>query len=75
MVPEYRSPPEESRWIISESFLTGHLDQALSRPAIDGDLPIAPLEALIYLKLKSPHRKDEADLVELLRVNDSTLLP
>ena len=48
----------------------GHLDQALSQPAIDGDLPIAPLEALIYLKLKSPRRRDEADIIELLRVND-----
>ena len=48
-----------------------HLEEALSRPAVDGDLPIAPLEALIYLKLKSPRRRDEADVVELLRVNDS----
>lgn len=48
-----------------------HLQEALSRPAIDGDLPIAPLEALIYLKLKSPRKKDEADVVELLRVNDT----
>ena len=47
-----------------------HLDEALSRPVLDGDLPIAPLDALIYLKLKSARRRDEADVVELLRVND-----
>jgi hypothetical protein len=47
-----------------------HLEEALSRPVIDGGLPIAPLDALIYLKLKSPRRRDEADVVELLRVND-----
>lgn len=48
----------------------GHLEQAVSRPVVDGNVPIAPLEALIYLKLKSPRRRDEADVVELLRVND-----
>ena len=47
-----------------------HLEQALGRPAGGEDLPIAPLDALIYLKLKSPRRRDEADVLELLRVND-----
>ena len=49
-----------------------HLEQALDRPVVDGDLPIAPLEALIYLKLKSPRKRDEADVVELLHINDPT---
>ena len=44
--------------------------QPVSRPAGGEDLPIVPLEALIYLKLKSPRRKDEADVVELLRIHD-----
>jgi hypothetical protein len=48
----------------------GHLQQALYMPRAEGDLPIAPLEALIYLKLKSPRRRDESDVVELLRIND-----
>jgi hypothetical protein len=47
-----------------------HLEAALNRPPVEGDLPIAPLAALIYLKLKSPRRRDEADAVELLRIND-----
>jgi hypothetical protein len=47
-----------------------HLDEALSRPAMDAGTPIVPLEALIYLKLKSPRRRDEADVIELLRIND-----
>ncbi len=38
---------------------------------MDGDVPIAPLEALIYLKLKSPRRRDEADTIELLRINNA----
>jgi hypothetical protein len=47
-----------------------HLQEALRHPVIDGGLPIAPLETLIYLKLKSPRRRDEADVTELLRIND-----
>jgi len=44
-----------------------HLHQALSSPRISGGIPIAPVEALVYLKLKSPRRKDAADIVELVR--------
>ena len=47
-----------------------HLVQALSEPSIDSGVPIISLEPLIYLKLKSPRRRDEADVVELLRIND-----
>ena len=47
-----------------------HLQQAVIQPVADGAVPIVPLEALIYLKLKSPRRRDEADVVELLRIND-----
>jgi len=47
-----------------------HLDEALAHPIVDTGVPIVPLETLIYLKLKSPRRRDEADVVELLRVND-----
>lgn len=31
------------------------------------DVPIAPIEALVYLKLKSPRLKDAADVIELLK--------
>ena len=31
------------------------------------DVPIAPIEALVYLKLKSPRMKDAADVIELLK--------
>jgi hypothetical protein len=46
-----------------------YLEQAINAPAGEKDLPIIPLEALIYLKLKSPRKRDEADVVELLRIN------
>jgi hypothetical protein len=45
-----------------------HLEAALTDPA-DRAVPIAPLGALVYLELKSPRRRDDADVVELLRVN------
>ena len=32
------------------------------------DVPIAPIEALVYLKLKSPRLKDAADVIELIKV-------
>lgn len=44
-----------------------YLDAAVAKPIISGGIPIAPLEALFYLKLKSPRRKDAADLVELVK--------
>ncbi len=47
-----------------------HLEEAVNHPVVDNDQPIAPLEALIYLKLKSPRRRDDADVIELLRLND-----
>jgi hypothetical protein len=47
-----------------------YLEQALGAASPGTDLPILPLKALIYLKLKSPRRRDEADVVELLRIND-----
>jgi hypothetical protein len=45
-----------------------HLEAALVDPA-GRTVPIASLAALVYLKLKSPRRRDDADVVELLKVN------
>ena len=47
---------------------------AVNHPVTDGGLPITPLEALIYLKLKSSRKKDEADVIELLRIHDPKLV-
>ena len=44
-----------------------HLEEAIRSPARVDGIPLAPVEALIYLKLKSPRRKDAADVVELLK--------
>jgi hypothetical protein len=45
-----------------------HLAKSLKDASSKGPIPILPLPALVYLKLKSPRRKDSADIVELLRV-------
>ena len=45
-----------------------HLRDALARAKVSDGIPILPLAALIYLKLKSPRRRDAADVVDLLRV-------
>ena len=47
-------------------------EQALLRPAVEHPpeserIPIVPLTALVYMKLKASRQKDLADLVELLK--------
>lgn len=49
------------------------LQEALDLSEKSQDIPIAPLGALIYLKLKTPRKRDEADIVELLRVNHTEI--
>jgi hypothetical protein len=44
-----------------------HLMEALKRAPISGGIPILPIEALVYMKLKSPRRKDAVDVVELVK--------
>jgi hypothetical protein len=43
----------------------GHLESALA--AGSGEVPVAPVEAVVYLKLRSPRRRDHADVVELVK--------
>lgn len=46
-----------------EAHLAGVIEAPLARQGI----PIAPLGTLVYLKLRSPRRRDSADLVELFK--------
>jgi len=46
-----------------ETFLT----EALENPIIVGGIPVIAVEALIYLKLKSPRDKDRTDVIELIK--------
>lgn len=43
-----------------------HLQDAVDNPEESEGIPVAPPEALIYMKLMSPRRKDAADIVELI---------
>lgn len=45
----------------------GHLMEAVERAKVSSGIRILPVEALVYMKLKSPRAKDEADVVELLK--------
>ena len=49
-----------------------HLLEALQRAPVSGGIPILPIEALVYMKLKSPRRKDTADVVELVKAGVDT---
>ena len=44
-----------------------HLDADLNRVEVTGGIPVLPVEALIYLKLTSPRKRDAADVVELIK--------
>jgi hypothetical protein len=44
-----------------------HLLAAIEAPELSEGVPVAPVEAVIYLKLVSPRSKDRLDLVELVR--------
>jgi hypothetical protein len=46
----------------------GHLRDALARAKPSDGIPVLPLPALVYLKLRSRRRQDAADVVALLRV-------
>lgn len=45
-----------------------HLVASVEVATRSDGIPILPLPALVYLKLKSPRRRDAADVVDLLRV-------
>ena len=38
-----------------------------------GGIPILPVEALVYMKLKSPRRKDAVDVIELVKAGADTV--
>ena len=44
-----------------------HLEAAIDSPAVSHGIPVAPLEAILYMKLKSRRQKDAVDVLELLK--------
>lgn len=53
---------------VDEGFLAAAIDSAVP---VDG-IPVLPVEALVYMKLKSPREKDRADVVELVKAGTDT---
>lgn len=45
----------------------GFINDALDRAIVVDGVPVAPAEALVYLKLKSPRRRDFVDVVEMAK--------
>lgn len=43
------------------------LDGEFDRGTVSNGIPVASIEVLVYLKLKSPRRKDSVDIIELLK--------
>lgn len=44
-----------------------HLLGAIEAPDVSDGVPIAPVEAIVYMKLSSPRSKDRQDVIELVR--------
>jgi len=49
-----------------------HLEKSLNRPSFSEGIPVAPIEILVYLKLKSPRPKDSLDILELINAGMDT---
>lgn len=45
----------------------GFLVEMLENPIVEQGLPVIPVEALVYLKLKSPRDKDRTDVIEMIK--------
>lgn len=43
------------------------LEDALAEPNAGSEIPVVPCEVLIYMKLAANRRRDQLDVVELLR--------
>ncbi len=52
---------------LSSATLGPHIEAALDHPSISEGLPVAPIDALIFMKLKAKRRRDLLDVVELIR--------
>jgi hypothetical protein len=49
-----------------------HLLEAVKGAPVSRGIPVLPIEALVYMKLKSPRRKDAVDVVELVKAGAPT---
>src|SRR5262249_3654916 len=52
---------------LSPISLGSHLEDVLNHPLQSAGLPVVPIEALLYMKLVANRRKDQLDIVELIK--------
>lgn len=52
---------------LSPAGLGPQMESVLNHPAISEGIPIAPIDALVYMKLKASRRRDLLDVVELIK--------
>ncbi len=52
---------------LSPTGLGAHVEDALEHPLMAGGLPIVPGEVLVYMKLSAFRRRDQNDVIELVR--------
>lgn len=53
---------------LSPAGLGSQLEATLDQPVSSGGIPIVPIEVLIYMKLVAKRRKDQLDVLELIRM-------
>lgn len=44
-----------------------HLESAITSAEVSEGVPVAPVEAVVYMKLASPRAKDRVDVIELIK--------
>ncbi len=52
---------------LSPASLGSQLEETLDHPPVSGGLAIVPVEVLIYMKLVAKRRKDQVDVIELIK--------
>ncbi|HEY6332059.1 MAG TPA: hypothetical protein VI756_22205 [Blastocatellia bacterium] len=57
---------------LSPVSLGNQLEEVLDRPSAGDELPVVPIEVLIYMKLAARRRRDLSDVVELIKIGIDT---
>ena len=53
---------------LSTTSLGYHLEEVLAQPSRSEGLAVVPIEVLVYMKLVARRRKDQVDVIELIKV-------
>jgi hypothetical protein len=59
---------------LSPASLGPQMEEVLDHPPISEGVPVVPIEALIYMKLVAKRRKDQVDVIELVKAGADVTL-